>query len=351
MKSYAKDVLCELLNLPHGNVRPIDIYTGSSLASRIENDNGSIFAFVNTQDNEKYVVKIKNENYWRLAGSAVNIEKSETFDKLYNKGYKLYYVKDTYLREHLLYSKTDSVISDNMPALIASKYIDGNCIMVLPFYEFQRRPLEKLDKAAMEFLAKLHTSSALDRTFQNAVRVNILDPQDYTDNKELVAYFNKMAFPFVDFPREVIEYLSSFTDNIDNEYKAMLYDGLVLCHGDYAQRNLGLVKDQLIVLDWELSSVLEPQFDIVTYLINYYEKITPEIIKQSIGYYFDGLKKQSVTIDKKSFHIRMKRNLCFYFVTRLNAVALLNETFPIDYIESALHNFMVLWNFLSFEQF
>lgn len=349
MKDESIIALSKIINVQQDRLVRYEAQIKDSITSHLESESGTIFMYQDITTNERYVVKIKSENYYIGLEQLVNQEHSEDFKQQFYNGCDIFMSKCTHIREVMLYSYDDDFLHEYFPPFLGSRKITGNVYIVMRYIEFSNNEsLSQKTEASMRFLAKLHSRFFQQYDILNLMQLNTLSPKFFSDNKYLLEAVYKTAIKQVELPEQLSIEIANYINRIEDEVMSMQKQGLTLCHCDFAFRNMTMNREKLTVIDWEMAMGLEPQFDLVEFLIDYPDKLDSYLISDIIQKYIANSECCSINSLKNytNFHNAMLRNLYQYFVVRLAGLILINRIFPIPWIKESTQNCISLWKYI-----
>ncbi len=345
MKNRAFAALCRITGIPQDLMVPTRVKIQDSLSSRLESASQTIFIFENRTTFEKYVVKVKGENYCADLEKIINHPSLNISIHEFIKGCILYQAKYTHSRESTIYTLNDDFLQKYTPQYLGAVNESGNVFLIMRFIEpVVDLSLEDKTNQALSFLAKLHSHFFKRYDKLDSIGLNILRPQLFNENINMIWSIYQKAIDMVVLPQQLLYDLSNYINKVDKEFKVMQDSGLTFCHCDFAFRNILFELHSPIVIDWELSTALEPQFDLIEFMVDYPTPLIPLTIKNIINIYIDNA---YYSIDYREFQIALLRNLYHYFCFRLASLILISQKTPISWLNSSIQNYVSIWKCLQ----
>lgn len=346
MVNEAIIALSKIINVPQDRIVPYKAQVEDSITSQLEAESGTIFMYQDIATDERYVVKIKSEYYYIGLEQIVNPERSESFKQQFYEGCDIFMTKCTHIRETMLYSYNDAFLQAHIPPYLGSIEIANNTYIAMQYIDFSSKDsLNQKTEIAMRFLATLHSRFFQQYDTLNSMQLNTLSPKMFADNKYLLETVYKTAVEQFELPKQLTIEIGNYIGRIEEEVLAMQKHGLTLCHCDFAFRNIATNSGNPTVIDWEMAMALEPQFDLIEFLVDYPTRLDSHIINDVIEKYVNnsGCCSTDGFDNHSDFYTVMLRNLYQYFVVRQAGIILINRVFPIPWINGCIQNYISLW--------
>ncbi|MFZ5986386.1 MAG: phosphotransferase, partial [Bacillota bacterium] len=139
-----------------------------------------------------------------------------------------------------------------------------------------------------------------------------------------------------------------FLYDINNNIKSMKRFPSTLTHNDFNPRNICIKRDngirKLVVYDWELASIQNPQHDLAEFLVFALEEVKDrETVTRYIDYYIEKLEEMTAySIDKELFYEVLRLNLLELAVVRFNLYLFAHGIMKFSFIDRAYKNLAAL---------
>lgn len=325
-------------------VQPLEVK--NSMSSQIEDGlDGSIFRLYLKEENRSVIVKMKNKSFINNVGETMNYFSSQSFRESYAKGFGLFYTRNCFCREKFVYALLDENLKRFVPRYFGSIDVsEDECLHLLEDLQINQYPVN-VDHL-VDFLSALHLTYWNNSSVTEKMMINSPTVEDYKNGSAIShVLFENVRKLYPTFPSDILEELESFSSDGDKMFKELNFFPRTLCHGDFAVKNLTFLENQAVVYDWELATFNNPEFDLVSLLVFYPDKLDDELIESVCNRYYDKIKS------KKVLHYDTNSALLFntklLMGSRFHAMMNIAMKVNMPFMELAIQNWICLFRHFS----
>lgn len=353
MHDEIKEKIKSKLNITDSNnITEFELDVTGSTVNKIANKgNTSIYGFniIIGNKHKKIVAKKKSNAIINNTGILLNTQSSSKFENIYQLNYAILGLKNSSIREQLIYKNIITKVRKYMPKFLGNINEFNENILLLEYFNNSHFKID--DNLVVDFLSELHSYYLNKKEIVDLFKLNYCSVNEYRDSKKflLLIFDNFVKLYETIFPIEILNDIENSIKYLDNNIKNMYAYYLTLNHGDFTYKNICLINKNLCVYDWEMSSYLNPQFDIVTYLsYNNKENISKKYLEDFTNKYIIAFEKKSnLSIDKEEFYYYLKLNINYFFIIRLMGLLVIHNKMPMPHIEAVLKNWIKLYEIIN----
>lgn len=282
----------------------------------------------------------------------------EELPRLMEKHRSIFGFEDSSTREIEIYNRVDKRMLKYLPKVYGTLVDEEKqtcCILMERFSDRLHTHTDTIDrpwmwgeesiKIVLDGMADIH-SVYFNRThlchFDTIVSNTAFD---YIKAKELLrtmTLYNADRFPGLINDKTAYKYMD-FLKCIGSNIKTMREFPSTLIHNDFNPRNICLKEDcsgrKLVVYDWELACIQNPQHDLAEFLVFSLPEIRREEVIRYIDYYIGKLQEAtSYKVDRQQFYEVLRLNLLELAVVRFNLYLYAHGIMRFSFIERAYAN-------------
>ncbi|MGN1042774.1 MAG: phosphotransferase [Christensenellales bacterium] len=325
-------------------LQPLEVR--ESMSSHIEDGpEGSIFRFKLIADGRTVVVKMKNNSFINNVGETMNYYGSDSFREYYKNGYGLFYTRNSFCREKYIYTYLDESLRQFIPHYYGTVDVsEQECLHIMEDIPIKQYPVDLNN--IVSFLVALHVKYMGDTLAARQMKVNIPDINDYKYGKDLsMILFDNIQKLHPTFPIEIIEDLKRFACDSHSVFEQLHTYPRTVCHGDFSIKNLTFLQNRVVVYDWELSTYNNPEFDLISLMVFYPDKLDDRLVCTIVNRYYRELRQK---ID-----LRYDTNAALFFnikllmVSRFHAMMNIAMRVAMPFMNTAVYNWIYLYNYFK----
>lgn len=323
-------------------------YSSNNISNKLANNyNPNIKGYC--FNNKRIVANVRNSNIIENARKLTNIHNDDEYDKLYYKSYKIFGVKDIYVRESDIYRNIDEKLKENIPQFLGNIKCENYNVVLTNF--FKKEDIIPTWQEALDFIVKLH-SEYLNKE-KECTFLNNYSLSDFKNSKELLL---KMMNNFRELYQDeidgkILNDIEQYIINIEENANMMKSYFETFNHGDYSYKNMCIVnRNKLCVYDWEFGTYTNPQYDLINFMEydTQVEKIDEVYVNKIVAYYIGKFKQiNDIELDIEVFFKILKCNLYFSFINRLMPRLIMNKKVPLGLSDLLLNNWIALYKVLG----
>lgn len=355
MHTEIKEKIKSILNINStDSITEFDLNVTGSTANKIANKgNVSIYGFIITIDNKitKIVAKRKSKAIVTNTKILLNIQNSKEFENLYQSNYAVLGLKNSDIREYLIYENIIEKIKNYMPKYLENINNPSENILLIEYFNNSHDRIN--NDLIIDFLTSLHSYYLDKKEIVKHFMLNYCSIDEYKKAKQLLLLILENFVKLYEdiLPPKILNGIKNSINNFDNIIKKMYSYHLTFNHGDFTYKNMCLINNKICVYDWEMASFLNPQFDIVTYLsyVNT-ESISKEFIDDFVNkYIIKFANKSHISINKNVFYDILKLNIDYFFIIRLMGLLIMHKRMPMPHIEKVLKNWIKIYDLINIQ--
>ena len=313
MLKSRKELLQEIANFFKQDIADFEFRSltiSSSMTSNIEDGlDGSIFRLHDKSKNRDFIVKMKSQSFVNNVGQAMNYTCNTVFEKDYEKGYGMFYIRDSYIREKFMYGMLSDSLRKYLPTYYGTIELpDETCLHLIELLEMNKQPIKL--SYVVDFLVDLHCTYWQQEDCIKEMNANIPTLEDYVNAIPITEQLLKNISVLYDFfEPETLEILRRFAHNPQYLYKSLCDFPQTLCQGDFNMRNITFYPNCIKSYDWELATYNNPTFDIVSFLVDYPTQLNQDICDEIFDTYTQKMIERMPELKnldwKKSLHFNI----------------------------------------------